>query len=764
MIRLNKLLIAGIFLLSISQNILAQELQGYVRDKESKEILPGATIYIPDLRTGAVSDAEGKYKVTNLPKRKLLVQVRLIGYSTISLTIDLKFVNQQDFYLQMSEIEKDEIVVTGSAFTTDARRTSVVVSPIDKLKITSAASDNLVQSLANIPGISVISTGNAISKPVIRGLGFNRVVVVNEGIRQEGQQWGNEHGLEIDQFSADRIEVLKGPSSLLYGSDALGGVINILEPILPPPGKIRGELNSQFSSNNLLSSNSLMAEGNSNGLTWRGRATYKNAAPFKTPTETVLNSAYEEKSADVLVGIHKRWGFTHIHASQWFNSIGITEGRRDSVSNKFLDEDGNIATASTLNSRNLSVPFQQVGHSKLSITNNFIIAKGQIRFNAGYQENDREEYSDSKYSPAMWLRLKTINYDLKYYLPEKNNFETALGVSGMRQDNENRADEFLIPDYSLNDFGIFSSIKKSYALTTINAGVRYDHRNLNVPELYIDTALKFKAMKQQFSSISASVGITHQLTEKLDLKTNIGRGFRAPNIPELSSNGVHEGIQKFEIGNPDLKPETSLQFDFGILFESKTVEASLNLFLNNIDNFIYTRKLNNEIKTDQGIDYPIYMYVQGQSTLKGGEFTLDVHPVKRLHFENSLSFVQGQNEAIDQPLPFIPPLKIVNELKYEFSDKPKARFTGTYVKLELVSSATQNRIDVFETPTKAYSLLNLGVGSNLRLGKQLALLYLRVGNLFNKSYYDHLSRMKEIGVNGPGRNLSLGIMVPIGIK
>ncbi len=759
-----QLSIAILIFISISFSSQAQVLKGFVKDEQSKEALPGATIYIPDLRTGAVTDVDGKYVLTNLPKRKLLIQVRLIGYSTVSQTVDLSLISDKDFFLQVSIIEKNEIVVTGSAFTTDAKRTSVAITPVDKIKILSTASDNLVQSLSNTPGISTISTGNSISKPVIRGLGYNRVVVVNEGIRQEGQQWGDEHGLEIDQYSADRIEILKGPSSLLYGSDALGGVINILEPILPSPGKIRAEINSQFSSNNSLNSNSMMTEGNASGFTWRARASYKNAAPYKTPKETIYNSAYLEKSIDALVGLHRRWGYSHIHASKWYNTIGITEGERDSISGKLLDENGAIPTENELRSRSLSVPFQEVSHSKISAVNNFILGKSQLRLNIGLQQNDRKEFSLTEESPEISLRLNTISYDLKYYLPELKNLETAFGFSGMRQTNENLGREFLIPDYHLTDNGIFASLKKSYELTTLNAGLRYDHRNINTEELFLDSVTLFNSFDQNYSSVSASAGITHKLNKNVDLKANIGRGFRSPNIPELASNGIHEGTQRFEKGNHNLKSETSLQFDFGISYDSKSFELSLNLFLNNIDNFIYSRNIDEEKITLDGIDYPVYTYVQGQSTLKGGEFTLDIHPIKNLHFENSLSYVHGQNEAINEPLPFIPPMKVVNELKYEIPSKVSRRFQDSYLKIEMVSTFSQNLVDRFETKTKGYSLINLGIGSNVRINKQTALFFVRLSNLFNTVYFEHLSRLKEIGVNGPGRNISLGLMVPIGIK
>src|SRR5215212_7571921 len=228
----------------ITSCVYAQTLTGFVSDKVSGEKLPGVAVYIPDLKTGAITDVAGRYEIKNLPQSKFIVQVKLIGYSTLTSAIDFSKTREKNFVLEISAIESPEVVVTGSAFTSEHTQTSVPVVPIDKIQIQSVGSSNIIAALAITPGVSDISTGSAVSKPVIRGLGYNRIVVVNEGVRQEGQQWGDEHGIEIDEFGADRIEILKGPSSLLYGSDALGGVINILEPVLPPSGKIRGEINS----------------------------------------------------------------------------------------------------------------------------------------------------------------------------------------------------------------------------------------------------------------------------------------------------------------------------------------------------------------------------------------------------------------------------------------------------------------------------------------------------------------------------------------
>ena len=751
----------GILFSSVSS---AQQLAGTVKDKTTGESLPGVTLFIPDLKSGVVSDENGHYIFYNLPKGKFILQVRLIGYGTLSQTVDLTSVRELNFEMSPSIIEKSEVVVTGSAFTTDNKRSSVPVTPVDKMQILTAGGENLISSLAEVPGVSTVSTGNGISKPVIRGLSYNRVVVVNEGVRQEGQQWGDEHGIEIDQYSADKIEVLKGPSSLLYGSDALGGVINILEPIPPPPGAIRGEAAMQYGTNSGLTSNSLMLEGNQKGYTWRVRGTYKNAGSYKTPVERVYNSGFNEFNTDALLGLHKKWGFSHLHLSRWDSHLGLTEGDRDSLTNKFLDQSGNVVPEAELNTRKLVPPEQHILHTKISSVNNIIIGQSQLRVNLGWQANDRKEFPDISPDPGLWFSLQTMTYDVKYYLTEKNGWETAFGFSGMHQENQNKGSEFLIPAYTLNDAGAFATVKRSWTKTTVNAGLRYDWRGIDGKEQVEEGYQLFSPLHENFKAFSGSVGATYQVSEKVSLKTNLGRGFRAPNISELSANGVHEGTFRYELGNKDLQPETSLQADAGLSVDNRKYSFGIDLFYNRINHFIYYRNLNQEERDVDGIFYPVYTYVQGLSDLFGGELNFDFHPLDRLHFESSLSYVQGENRDLNTPLPFIPPLKITNELKYIFRLPKASRLKGTYLSVKVDSYFSQNRIDAFETSTPGYVLVHLKAGTQCKIGRQEMTLFINGSNLLNKTYFDNMSRLKEIGVNGMGRSIDFGALIPFGLK
>jgi len=749
------------------QNVLS----GHVTDKETGEALPGATLFLPDLKTGTSTDKDGFYKLHNLPKSSLVIQVSYVGYKAEVVTIDLSKIQSRDFQLNPSAIEAKEVVVTGNALSSDNDRSSFSITPINKEKLLSLPSSNLINSIATIPGVSEITTGGEISKPVIRGLGYNRIVTLNEGVRQEGNQWGDEHGIEIDQFSADRIEILKGPASLFYGSDAMGGVLNILELTPAKLGSINGEWVSQFSTNNRLFSNSAMVQGNQNGWIWRARGTYKTAASYHTPTEWVYNSGFDEKNLSLMAGLVKKWGYSHLHFSSFNTKIGMIDGTRDSATNQFIDYKGNIVSEEHARSRSIEVPFQIVSHNKISSITNLLFNENQIRFSIGYQSNNRKEFGETPDSPGLFFHLDSWTYDLRYTRLLGKSIELVGGMSGMTQNNRNRGIDYLIPDYDLQDWGVFVYAKKTWERFTFNLGLRYDYRHVNIYPLYMDTFghasssgdTLFNAFNTNFSAITGSTGMTFRLNKAINFKFNIGRGFRAPNISELSANGLHEGTFRYEIGNPELNPETSLQIDGEISWDNKYLNMAFNGFYNIIDNFIYYRNIDGEKKEVDGAWYPVYRYTQGNSLLKGFEFELDIHPVEPLHFDNSLDYVWGENLATGIPLPYIPALHLTDQVKWTFKTRKASALKNPYIQVELETHFYQSRIDIFETVTPGYVLLNFNVGTNLKVQKQIWTLYISGTNLLDTKYYDHLSRLKEVGIYNMGRRITFGLVIPFGI-
>ena len=772
------LFICLIFSLIVNSGFSQNTLTGKISDKNTNSPLFGASVYIPDLQSGSDTKLDGSYEIKNLPKGKFLVQVRCIGYATVTAVIDFSGARQYDVSLEASSIQAGEVVITGSVTSSESNRSSVSVVSVGKDVLKTIASTNLIDALSSIPGVSQITTGAGVSKPVIRGLAYNHVVTINEGVRQEGNQWGPEHGMEVDQFSAERIEILKGPASLFYGSDALGGVINILESPIPSSGTIKGDVVSNFSTNNMLTANSLMLEGNHNCFVWGARATYKSAASFKTPDYYVYNSGFNETNYSAMLGLHKKWGFTHLHFSRFNMYVGAVEGARDSATHQFINSEGAIVSADQLKSRKLELPFNNVVHTKVTSVSNIIINNSQLKINIGLQSNQRKEFGEDKDVPNVYFLLNTLTYDVKYLLPEIKGYAITFGLSGMTQTNQNKGNEYVVPDYFLQDLGGFFYVKKSFKKLTLNAGIRYDFRTITGNSLYLDSAGKpvstggdtiFRSFNSQFMSVSGAIGFTYTFNKNLSIKLNVGRGYRAPNIYELatSMNGAapDPGTFCFNAGNYDLKPETSIQIDGEVTFVSKYIDVTISGFYNHIDNYIYQRNVNNERKQFDGQWFPVYRFVQGNSVLTGFECGLNLHPIKALSFDNSCAYVNGTNRSTNVPLPFIPALSSKHEIKWVIiKSNNSSVFSNLYVKAGIRHVWKQDRYDLFETETGAYTLINAGIGCDIKIAKQKLTIYVNGENLGNVSYYDHLNRFKIMDIYNPGRNINFGIYFPFAIE
>lgn len=742
-----------------------KDITGKVIDASNNQALPGATIYIPDLKVTAVTNNDGEFTINNLPsKGSYLMEVHYIGYKTATQIINFATPPNITFALQPTAIETREVVITGSMISSTSKRNSTSSAVVGKDQLL-APSTNLIDALTRIPGVSQITTGPSISKPVIRGLGYNRIVTLDDGIKQQGQQWGDEHGIEIDQFKSDRVEVLRGAASLIYGSDALGGVINLLEPSTAPNGQVKGELISNYSTNNGLTANSLMLTGNENGFVWRARGTYKNAYSFKTPTGYFPNSGFNETDLSGMVGLNKSWGYSHLNVSSFRNNIGFYDPSLDANGN-FVKEDGDPFLHSDFKSRSLEYPRQDIRHFKIALNNNFILANGNLKADFGYQQNQRRELEDGP-SPSLFFDLKTYNADLKYYINETDGWQPVFGISADAGRSQNKADdEFLIPNYNTYGIGAFAYAKKNWESNTFSIGARYDYRKNNGKQLFVDDEERFAPFQNKFSNVSGALGFTHQFNDELNFKANAGSAFRAPNPAELASNGVHEGTFRYEIGNSNLSPERSYQVDAALEYEGKIISASASVYNNYIHNFIYA-STNGETTIAEGTQYPVYRYGQVNANLYGAEASLTIHPVSFIHFENTFGYVHAHNNSLDRPLAFIPAGTLRNELRFE----PKFKGTNdAYLSVGINSAFKQNRVDeTFETPTSGYTLLNAGIGATFNLGKQPVKLSVSGNNLLNQKYYDALSRYKpgrlssedpSLGIYNTGRNITFGLYVP----
>ncbi|MBP1639178.1 MAG: TonB-dependent receptor plug [Bacteroidetes bacterium] len=775
-------------------------LQGIITDKSTGEPLIGVAVYFPDLKTGAITNDKGAYRINNLPKAILTVQVSYIGHQSIIQNIDLHSSSIQNFSLSESSAKIDEVVVTATAGSTQLIRTPTPISIVPHTDLLRVASTNLMDALANQPGISQITTGGGISKPVIRGLGYNRVVVVNDGIRQEGQQWGDEHGIEIDEQSINKAEILKGPASLMYGSDAMAGVINLFSAPTLPEGKIAGNFFANYQTNNGLMAYSLDLAGNKNGFVWDLRYSDKRAHDYKNKYDGyVYDSRFQEHALNGLIGLNKSWGYSHLTFSLYQLTPGIVEGERDSTSGKFVKavalnantEGSTLATSSDNTSYKHAMPYQQVKHYKLVWNNNIFIGDGSLKTTIGFQQNRRQEFEDvlNPNQYGLYFMLNTVNYDVHYMLHPQNGWSASFGVNGMFQHSMNKGTEFLVPEYNLFDAGVFGIASKTLGRFDISGGLRLDNRHEHGDDLYLNendektTATnpsayhRFSAFTNNFGGITGSLGAAWRITNDFHAKFNLSRGFRAPNIGELASNGVHDGTVRYEIGDSQLKPETSLQADFQLGYSSRYVSAEVDLFVNRINNYIFAHKLTSVAGGDSITDgNQTYKFVSGKARIMGGEFMLDVHPVDFLHIENSFSYVNSIQ--LNQPdstryLPMTPAPKWRADVRLDIFRHGDVLKNG-YINVGVENYFAQNHFYSAygtETRTPGYSLLYAGVGGDImHKGHTLFSLYLMGNNLTDVAYQSHLSRLKyedennvtgRTGVYNMGRNFSIKLLVPI---
>ncbi len=383
--------------------------------------------------------------------------------------------------------------------------------------------------------------------------------------------------------------------------------------------------------------------------------------------------------------------------------------------------------------------------------------KSSIKVTLGYIFNDRKEFEE-ELLPELDMNLSTFNYNLQYYLGKGKNIETILGLQGMTQTNKNFGEEVLIPDATTNDVGFLSTSHIHFNRSDIQLGLRYDNRSIDGEENGTPGEEGYIAsLNRDYTSFNSALGFRTDLTKNLVGRINLASGFRAPNLAELTSNGIHEGTNRFEIGNPDLKNEKNIQTDVSLEFKNEHFEIAVNGFYNAVNDYIYIEPTGEFV-----VDDPVFLYRQQDAMLYGGEIGLHLHPhpLDWLHLESTFETVTGTLDS-DESLPLIPANTFTNTLRVEFNRDASHWFKQGYGYITLQSVFNQDKISSYETFTPGYSLLNLGVGGSILFFGNEMDIRLSVNNALDENYISHLSRLKVDGISNIGRNISLGLQVPI---
>lgn len=723
-------LLMGFPAMVYSQNTLS----GTIADPQGQP-LSGVSVYLPELHKGTVTDAEGKYTLTNLPTGKVRLLFSYVGYATQNTVVNLPQAEAFDITLVQSIHQMDEVIVS-TAFNKLQSQNVMKVEHASVKSMQKQGITSLAEGLTTIPGVSQVSTGTSIGKPVIRGLSSNRVLVYSQGVRMENQQFGDEHGLGLSDSGVESVEVIKGPASLLYGSDALGGVLYFNPEKFADAHSFKGDFSQRLFSNTLGSSSSLGLKGTTENWKFLGRGSYTTHSDYEIPDgDRITNTRYNE--TDVKGGV----GYSNAAMSSVlrynFNRLDLG-----------IPEEG---ISEQTQSKKTDYPRQGVSSHIVSLHNNFFFGKSTLDADIGYIFNDRSEFEDSEVA-VLHMKLKTLNYDLKYHFPQFGRVEVIAGVQGMHQTNTNSGEEYLIPDAEVNDFGVFGTANYAWGTHVIQAGLRYDNRQIDTgAHGILEEEGSFAALNRSFDSFNASLGYKTDLSASLLLRLNLASGFRAPNLAELTSNGVHEGTNRYEIGNAGLDNEQNVQADLNLEYKNSHFEFFINGFYNRVNNYIYTSPTGETLE-----DNDVFAYIQDDAELFGGEAGIHFHPhpLDWLHFESAFETVTGKKANGDY-LPLIPANNWNNTLRGEFDIK--TWLTEGYARLNVSSTFSQDNVSGFETTSPAYTLVNLGVGGRVKLGKAAFELNLNANNLFGQRYIAHLSRLKVDGLPNIGRNVVLGV-------
>jgi iron complex outermembrane recepter protein len=792
---------------SFSRLHAQNELSGTIKDLHNGLFLRGATVYIPDLHTGAFSDSTGKYRIRNLPSGTYLVKSTIIGYATQVEYINFKGEIKKNYILVPSSTELKDVVVTGVISATESQKSPFALTVVNYKDILENSSTNVIDAIAKEPGVSAMTDGQSISKPVIRGLGYNRVLTINDGVEQVDQAWFDEFGIEADPDAVNKYEIIKGPASLAYGSDAIAGVVNLIPEQPLPEGQKKGEVLANYQTNNGLLNVMAHFAGTKNGLAWSGRIDNTMAHAYQDPQDGyVLNSQFSNFNIDGTLGLHRRWGYTQLHASYFDMHTGIVDGTRDSATGimerqvSYPDLNGGAATYEIPTHQEFVsytpfVIYQRIQHTKLVWDNSVAIGSGRVNAIFSWQQNKRQETNDPTIpnTPDIYYLSNAATYDIRYILPQTGGFQLSTGINGVYQDSKSLGTLLLIPNYHFLEAGAFAIANQKLGSLNLSGGIRYDARYFTAADHWVDSITQapanpnapdafheFPGFSTSFTGLSFSFGGTYAISQDLYIKANFARGWRAPNVAECAANGVHDGTVVYEIGDHNIHPETSLEEDIAFGINSRDLNLEINLFNNNIDKFIYAQGLqsvfggdsiNNTLNAAGLGAAPVYKYTQGKAQLYGGEISLNLHPADLpwIQFSSTLSMVYGGLSGAPDSikyLPFVPPTRITADLKFPIKTLGSG-IKNAFLKFGLLDCFQQsniyrqyaiyNGLSTALTPyeyaasnsaTKGYIIFHAGAGADIyskgKIGFQLFIL---CNNIFNTTYMDYMSRFKYYPVN-----------------
>lgn len=720
----------------------AQNIKGSILDLNSGEGLPFAKIYCIETQNGAIADSNGNWELENVINNQMTLQISASEYESKMIEVDNP---STDIIveLELAHIHLDEVIIS----TSESKLQRYSTFPIDSRKIADLnkiENTNLVDALSNMPGIYNQSTGNGIAKPVIRGLSGMRVLTSQNGLRIENQQWGADHGFGVFNLGIDRVEVIKGPSSLIYGADALGGVIYLADEPYANANESEFKMSSKFETNSLATVNNISYKSSKNKLRFAVYGGYFNRADYGIPgNQFVTNSKNSGGSVKTAIGYNKKNWITNFRYQLLYFQNGLPGHTHDA----------NPDVSSFLNdnqSRSYNIPAQKITNHLAQWENKIYFKNDELVAQLGFTSNELKEYGEKVSVAGIDMTLQNYSYNIRWKHQFNKHFELFSGSQGMFQSNTNGryAEEVLVPNADFVDLGAFSLLKGTFNIWNIQAGARYDQRSVTTLES-VDPFAK------TFSGVNYSAGISRS-SKNFTTRLNASSGFRPPHVSELLANGVHHATMQYLIGDVNLDSERANQIDFYFGSHFDHLEIVINPFINQINNFVFKDPTGN---TDSTSGLPLFNIKQTDALLSGGDIAIHYHPhiAHWLHLESNFSLLSAQDIS-NNSLPFTPQNRINNIVKVDFNSDKKLKINS--LSAQYVYFFEQNKVANYEQTSDAYQLINLGCNGSL-LTKHKIDFSFGVNNLLNAKYIDHLSRLKPYEIANPGRNfyIKLNFMI-----
>ena len=719
-------------------------LSGRVVDRDGHAVA-GATVVVVELHRVALTQTDGRFRFADLPAGSYTVTVRRLGFAPLARQVAVSGPTTLDLILERTSVWVEPVTVTATRAPLDVLSSPLPTEALSEDRLRRAQSVSLAHALAELPGINALTTGQQIGKPVIRGLAGPRVLVLEDGSRLEDYSWSDEDGPSVDARLAQRVEVIRGPASVLYGSDALGGVVNVIPEELPDANGGPRTMHTGFeisgASNNAEFEGAARVEGASGGWGWRLFGIGRFASSLHTPVGELDNTGFSAMSGEAVVGARGARGSTTLRYTRYGGEF------------KLLEAEG-PATGET------GRPERKLSDDRVQLAGDYLLGGVRVETKAQWQRHSLVEVADTGVSAggaplegtAFDLLLNTLTLDVLAHHTAGARVHGTLGVSGLTQSNDTRGRIPLVPDARLRSGAVFAFEQAVLGRLSLLAGARVDVRRLTADS---NAKLGLSSQTRDYTAFSGNVGIVYRMGAAA-LTANLGRAWRAPTLFELYSNGAHLGEARYEIGDRGLKPEAGMNVDAAVRWQRGRIRAELAGYRNAIGRFVYITPTDSfvTVSTSPPDSLRVYRYQQANARLVGGEAAVEVEVARPLTLHARADAVRGTNRATGDPLPLLPPARValgaeLHRIAFSWADR-------TYAGAEVEVTTRQTRLNPLDIPTGGHTLLNLSAGIVRPLFGRVCHVDITVRNATNVSYRSFLSRYKEFALD-PGRNVVLRI-------